>query len=112
MDANATAAPKLSPNESYVDLNTMTAAQIHNKCRGFSDWPGIYSTFLLGATATVPQKVKIITTTILDGSIAEGYLKDGSAESVVVVAAAGRKRVTWVKPLGLLVVECAGGNLP
>ena len=114
VDADATAAPKLSSNESYVDLNTMTAAQIHNKCRGFSDWPGIYSTFLLGSNATVPQKVKIITTTTLDLPIVEGYLKDSNSESSPIEAAGegGRKKVTWVKSLGLLVVECAGGNLP
>eukprot|EP01036_Dinobryon_divergens_P026899 gene26899-35594_t len=109
VDSDATAAPKLSPNESYVDLNSMTAAQIHNKCRGFSDWPGIYSTFLLGKNATLPQKVKILTTTILDRSVVESFPKDDSSVAVSPLEV-GRKKVVWVKSLGLLVVECAGGS--
>ena len=59
-------APKLSMSESAVDFAKLTAAQVHNKCRGFTPWPGILSYFTVGDSANPPTALKIITTIILD----------------------------------------------
>jgi methionyl-tRNA formyltransferase len=42
VEVNATHALKISANESLIDFQTMSATTIHNKCRAFSDWPGIH----------------------------------------------------------------------
>jgi methionyl-tRNA formyltransferase len=61
----ATAAPKLNASEGLLDFAAMSAQQIHNKCRAFSEWPGTYAHFdILGSI----QRVKIISTCVLEKS--------------------------------------------
>jgi methionyl-tRNA formyltransferase len=43
-DAEATLAPILKKENGRIDW-TMTAQQIHNRLRGFTPWPGVYSSF-------------------------------------------------------------------
>jgi methionyl-tRNA formyltransferase len=77
-ESQATAANKLSPSDARTDFSELTALQVHNKARGLALWPGLWSTFKI-ATDTIEggaidwssleaQRVKIITTTVLDAS--------------------------------------------
>ena len=79
-EALATAADKLSPLDARTDFAAATARQVHNKCRGLAVWPGLWSTFQILAgdgvgaglgseeawSAVEAQRIKIITTTVLD----------------------------------------------
>lgn len=65
-DANAISAPKINITEGLIDFADQTALQIHNKCRAFSDWPGTYAFFSISQSEK--QRVKIVTTKILDSS--------------------------------------------
>jgi len=60
----ATVAPKLTVEEARVDFSHNSATQIHNKCRGFAEWPGIWSMFSIEDQQ--PQKIKIITTRVIE----------------------------------------------
>lgn len=66
----ATAAKKLSVEDARIDFSTMTANTIHNRCRGFAIWPGIWSTFTVSSDNSVtdsePQRIKIITTIVIN----------------------------------------------
>ena len=66
-DDDATPANKLSQEDSRVDLATMSASEIHNKCRGYAIWPGIWTTLKVGEEEE-PKKVKIISTRLLESS--------------------------------------------
>lgn len=63
----ATAAPKIAASEGLIDFSTMTATQIHNKCRAFSEWPGSYAYFQIGESAE-PERIKLITTRVVQDS--------------------------------------------
>eukprot|EP01041_Mallomonas_annulata_P002707 gene2707-5329_t len=71
-ESQATIAPKLSSAEARVDFSELSALAIHNRCRGFSEWPGIWSMFSIGAGAGAggdgqePQKIKILTTVVIE----------------------------------------------
>ena len=47
-DKKATHAPKLTVDDAVVDFDTMSATTVHNRCRGFQDWPGVVATFQIG----------------------------------------------------------------
>lgn len=71
-DAMATSANKLCAADAKIDFSTMTASDIHNKVRGYDDWPGTYSTFTLVGReaeqgAPEPFRLKIITSVVLPG---------------------------------------------
>ena len=85
VDENATAAPKISVEENIVDFQTMSAQTVHNKCRAFSDWPGIICSFMVGSEATEMSQIKLITTHVL---------KDFSGLSVSVF---GSREVQFIK---------------
>lgn len=65
-DSQACPADKISVDEARVDFGAASAATIHNKCRGFAGWPGIWSNFQVG-DEDESQRIKIITTTVLSG---------------------------------------------
>lgn len=65
-EALATEAPKISTSEARVDFSELSAEQVHNRCRAFSDWPGVWSMFSIGSQE--PQKIKIIRTKVIDPS--------------------------------------------
>ena len=97
-EALATTADKLSPLDARTDFATTTARQVHNKCRGLAVWPGLWSTFQImtgdGAGAGAgsdeawreveAQRIKIITTTVLDGAAS-----DERTQAVTVVKQVG-----------------------
>lgn len=62
-DELATQAPKINATEGLINFSTMSANQIHNKCRAFSDWPGIYAHFSVGGDT---QRLKIISTVVME----------------------------------------------
>lgn len=66
-DTQACPADKISVEEAKVDFEASSATTIHNKCRGFAGWPGIWSTFRVGEGDEEGQRIKIITTTVLAG---------------------------------------------
>lgn len=47
-DEKATKAPKVKKDEAEVRLDVMSAQSIHNRCRGFAAWPGIWTELDLG----------------------------------------------------------------
>jgi len=107
-DHLATAAPKISSNESIIDFFTMSARTIHNKCRAFAEWPGIAADFLVGSNATEPQRIKIITTKVIDNFSTspntqkmENMDKSGQMDS---------RKLFWDKAKGMFVVECSDGS--
>lgn len=61
----ATHAPKLTTAEGLVDFSSMSATTIHNRCRGFAEWPGIFAYFQVGELPE-SQRIKIITTCVVD----------------------------------------------
>jgi len=105
-DELATAAPKISSNESIIDFRMMSARTIHNKCRAFAEWPGIAADFLVGSDATEPQRIKIITTKVLD-SISVEASKLGNVDTSGQMV---KTKLLWDKPKGMLIVECGDGS--
>lgn len=75
-EEEVTHAAKMSTAEARIDFNTMSATEIHNRCRGFSVWPGTWSLFQIGE-GTEPVRMKIITTKILNAE-ANGRKDDDS----------------------------------
>lgn len=67
-DAQACPAAKLNVTEARVDFSSMSASAVHNRCRGFAGWPGIWTTLRVGdSNDGSVERVKIITTTVLEG---------------------------------------------
>ena len=64
---DATLAPKLSSNDSFLDFSKLTATQCHNRCRGYAGWPGTWTYFKMSGSEEL-VRVKIITTTLLDAN--------------------------------------------
>eukprot|EP01039_Chlorochromonas_danica_P010573 gene10573-11714_t len=64
-EQDATTASKLSTVESLINFHKLTAKEIHNKCRAFADWPGIYAYFYFGlATGGEAVRAKLLTTVL------------------------------------------------
>ena len=93
----ATAAPKLSSNDSYLDLSSLSATECHNRCRAYADWPGTWTLFRSGSSE-LPVRVKVITTFIIDG-----VRRSPNAD----------KRIVLMKHEGLdvLRIECGDGSI-
>lgn len=64
-DSQKSEAPKLTAPESILSIATMSATQIHNKCRAFADWPGTNITLQVGDADSPAVPMKLITTTVL-----------------------------------------------
>ena len=65
-DSLATAAPKLSSNDSFLDLSSLSATECHNRCRAYAGWPGTWTLFR-SSFSEEAVRVKVITTCIIDG---------------------------------------------
>lgn len=65
-DNAACPADKISVEDARIDFSNRSnnAITIHNKCRGYAIWPGIWSNFQIGDNEEA-QRVKIITTRVL-----------------------------------------------
>jgi methionyl-tRNA formyltransferase len=114
--ADATAADKLSASDAVVDFATMGAAVIHNKARGYAEWPGIVGYFMVGGEAVEAEKIKIITTHVLtaDGEGGEGGEGDGGGGgegSRDVVLLKGCEVKNYSKKMDLLRVVCGDGSV-
>ena len=96
-DSLATPAPKLSTNESYLDLSLLSARECHNRCRAFSGWPGTWTFFRIGSDDSL-VRVKVVTTCIIDGDRRSSNTSN---------------KVSLVKHEGVdvLRVECGDGSL-
>lgn len=67
-DSQATHAPKIESNQSLIYFDQIASKIIHNRCRGFDGWPGIY-TYWKSYDAKKNESIirmKIITTCIID----------------------------------------------
>ena len=66
-DTAATFAPKLNASEAKVDFSKDTAISVHNKVRGFSEWPGVWTSFTIESPSSNELiRVKLITTRVLE----------------------------------------------
>ena len=96
-ETQATAADKLSTLDSRTDFSASSALQVHNKARGLAGWPGIWSTFSItpeGGEGGEPERIKIITTLVLESSGSEKssdvtVVKDGKRDILRVVCGDG-----------------------
>ena len=61
----------MSTNESRIDFNTMGAIEVHNRCRAFSGWPGVWSLFSVGDNGE-NIRIKICTTKVLHEEVPIG----------------------------------------
>eukprot|EP01031_Cornospumella_fuschlensis_P027864 gene27864-33647_t len=95
IESDATLAPKLTAQEGYINFEQLTAQQIHNKCRGFAEWPGIYSFFHVSYSEEV-MRIKILTTSLpsaqqlsqLDASCPVGTVQALPKDGLLVVKCA------------------------
>lgn len=70
-ESQATSAPKLNVTDGLIDFSTMSAIKIHNKCRGFADWPGTYAYFVVNpveGAKNEAQRIKIVTTIVTESN--------------------------------------------
>jgi methionyl-tRNA formyltransferase len=88
----ATLAPLLKKENGLIDWE-LTAAEIHNRIRGLSPWPGAFS-FLDGAL------VKILETEVVPGSGGPGTLLPQGRDSLAVGTGKELLRVVAMQPEG------------
>jgi methionyl-tRNA formyltransferase len=98
-ESQATPAPKLSSNDSFLDFSILSAEQCHNRCRGYSGWPGTWTYLRIGDSPD-PVRVKILTTRVL---IASG---EGSEPELSDRVEVGKDGITDV-----LRVRCRDGGV-
>ncbi len=91
-NANATLAPLLKKEAGLIDW-TLPAADIHNRVRGFSPWPGAY-TFLDG------DLVKLIETEALPGEGEPALMRRGADNTLEVGTGNGVLRILRIQPAG------------
>ena len=102
-DTQASPAAKLNVSEARVDFSTMSAMTVHNKCRGFAGWPGIWATFRVEGVSE--ERVKIITTAVLPAEGKPSETCSGKCELMKqAILEDGSKR-------DLLKVVCADGSV-
>lgn len=100
IDENATHAPKLTPQDARVDFASMNALVIHNKCRGFAEWPGVVANFTVGSKSSEPVELKLFTTCVIDS-------KPSAQRTNEVVTV---KHTYEGKSVNMLKVICADGS--
>jgi methionyl-tRNA formyltransferase len=77
----ATKCPKVKPEEAEVRLDAMPALAIHNRCRGFAGWPGIWTELDLG-DGKGPVRCKLTQTALPpEAAPADVTAADGSEEA-------------------------------
>ena len=106
--SRATKAPKVSAAEAEVRLDELSALAVHNRGRGFAEWPGIWTQFDLG-DGKGPVRAKLLKTSLpeltdptittpskvisLRGKALELICADGSVLHVHQLTLPGRKPV-------------------
>ena len=91
-ESKATLAPLLKKEDGLVDW-TLPAADIHNRVRGFSPWPGAY-TFLDGGM------IKILETDVLPGEGEPARMHEGEDNTLVVGTGRGLLLILSIQPAG------------
>lgn len=91
-ESKATLAPLLKKEDGLVDW-TLPAADIHNRVRGLSPWPGAY-TFLDGGM------IKILETEALPGEGEPALMHQGADNALEVGTGKGLLRVLRIQPAG------------
>lgn len=106
----ATLAPKLSSNEAQIEFSAMRAIDIHNRCRGFSEWPGVWSHFYLldkdsnqENSSKKRLKIKLITTRVL-GEGCGNDSSNGENEALYVLPENSKQKE------GYFCIACKGGS--
>ena len=102
VEAFATHAAKMSTAESRIDFETMGASTIHNRCRAFAGWPGIWSLFSIGSTGE-NIRIKIITTTVIKAATEGSISNTGNSENRII------QFITYKKQ-GMFKVTCFDGS--
>ncbi len=100
-DEKATHAPKLTVEDAVLDFDTMSATTVHNRCRGFQDWPGVLATFQIGDNLV---KMKLITTYVMEPTA-------GAAERSREVTIVKHAQSSGKKALDMLRVVCGDGSV-
>jgi methionyl-tRNA formyltransferase len=90
--SEATLAPMLKKEDGLINW-ALPAADIHNRVRGLTPWPGAY-TFFHGTL------LKILETEVLLGSGDPGSIYQGAQGTLVVGTGSGLLHVIWVQPAG------------
>lgn len=90
--SKATMAPLLKKGDGFVDWK-LPAAEIHNRVRGLSPWPGAYS-YLDG------KMVKIIMTEVIDGAGEPGTLYEKDKNTLGAGTGSGILRILSLQPEG------------
>jgi methionyl-tRNA formyltransferase len=90
--SKATLAPLLKKEDGLVDW-TLPAADIHNRVRGFSPWPGAY-TFLENGM------IKILETEVLPGEGEPALMRRGADNTLEVGTGKGSLRIVLLLPAG------------
>ncbi len=91
-ESKATLAPLLKKEDGLVDW-TLPAADIHNRVRGFSPWPGAY-TFLDGGM------IKILETEVLPGEGEPALVHQRADNTLEVGTGKGLLRILRIQPAG------------
>ena len=105
-DAGVTYADKISKNETRIDWSR-PAAEVHNKIRGLSPWPGAWFEVRIGGKG---ERVKALGSTLAEGSGAPGTLLD---QELTVACGKGAVRLLQVQRSGkkpMAAVEFLRGN--
>jgi methionyl-tRNA formyltransferase len=97
--SKATLAPLLKKEEGLIDWK-LTAAEIHNRVRGLSPWPGAY-TFLGG------KLVKLIETEVAAGSGEPGVIYQSTKAALDVGTGGGLLRILRIQPEGKKIMTAA-----
>ncbi|HSQ77752.1 MAG TPA: methionyl-tRNA formyltransferase [Nitrospirota bacterium] len=91
-ESKATLAPLLKKEDGLIDW-ALPAADIHNRVRGFSPWPGAY-TFLDGGM------IKILETEVLPGEGKPALMHQGADNTLEVGTGRGLLRILRIQPAG------------
>lgn len=91
-NSKATLAPLLKKEDGRIDWNR-TAAEIHNRVRGLSPWPGAY-------TDLDGKLVKVLETEVAEGGAEPGSLFEGPQGSLSVGTGKGLLRIVTLQPEG------------
>lgn len=72
-ESQVSLAPKLTVEEARLDFAVLSARTAHNRVRGFADWPGTWTEFVIRDKVTKEclesgLRIKVVTTRLLDST--------------------------------------------
>jgi methionyl-tRNA formyltransferase len=107
VESEATFAPKLSREDGRIDW-TLSAADLHNRVRGFNPWPGCYTAIACREAGGLPLKVwKVRPEAVPSGSegALPGTVVESAGDGPLVAAGSGAVRLLSVQPQGRKVMS-------